>query len=463
METGFPTSLVDLFVKNRDRMRKSKNKKKKKSNRDVVNHVDDVHVAAADGIGSEMNNSCRIVRPSCGQIKNLSRVNEEEETSHGDVGVERSSGFGLMGKIENQNRGFVTVNDDDEDEECIGMNSSTVIVAALKVFVVVVLALSTKRLALGITLSAFVLLFLEFVSKRLVCFLKPCSKAKVMLNSMIQKNVPLEPNNFDKVESHNQLESFGVSESSVIDTIQSNSSIEEIHIADSKHGEFSSTRPQLEFLSRETKFGSLDMEEIKTKAVEDSEALVEKHKHNSKRGRIKAKFFKYFMPKRLVRGSNKGKKRKVYEKDSISEVSTSVEDDKSESHTEQEFKHHGKQPSQGSENRVLVLPSVEKVHEQKGVDSESSGFDGEKACKSRLDEPVADEKEGRGRKGILGYPILFLIGLAGLMGGRIVALLLTIAWCLMLKLIGTQALSINFPPLRSSVAISRKNFGGVFS
>ncbi|KAF3451227.1 hypothetical protein FNV43_RR07322 [Rhamnella rubrinervis] len=283
-----------------------------------------------------------------------------------------------------------------------------------------------------------------------------------MLNSMTQKDFPSEPKNFDKVENHNKLEAFGVSESSVVDGMRSNSSSEEIEIADSKREEFSSTRPELAFLSRETKSGSLDMEDIKTKAVEDSEALVEKHKHKSKKARIKAKVFKYLVPKRLFRGSNKGKKCKVYE-DSMSEVSTSIEDHKLESHREQESKHQGKQPSQGSENRVLLLPTVEKVHEQEGVDSESSGFDGEIPCKVGLEEPVMDEKEGRGRKGILGYPILFLIGLAGLMGGRIVALLLTIAWCLMLKLIGTQALSINFPPLRSSVAISRKNFGGVFA
>ncbi|KAF3450243.1 hypothetical protein FNV43_RR06323 [Rhamnella rubrinervis] len=327
VETGFPTSLVDLFVKNRDRMRKSKNKRKRKSNSDVVNHGDDVHVAGGGWIGSEKNNSCRIVRPSCGQIKNLSRVNEEKGASHGDGGVERSSGSGLMAKIENQNRSFVVLDDEEEEEEeCVGRDSSAVIMAALKVFVVVVLALSTKRLALGITLSAFVLLFVEFVSKRLVCFLKPCSKAKVMLNSMTQKDFPSEPKNFDKVENHNKLEAFGVSESSVVDGMRSNSSSEEIEIADSKREEFSSTRPELAFLSRETKSGSLDMEDIKTKAVEDSEALVEKHKHKSKRLELKPR-------------------------------------------------------------------SSKKVHEQEGVDSESSGFDGEIPCKVGLEEPVMDEKK----------------------------------------------------------------------
>ncbi|KAF3451228.1 hypothetical protein FNV43_RR07323 [Rhamnella rubrinervis] len=54
--------------------------------------------------------------------------------SHGDGGVERSSGSGLMAKIENQNRSFVVLDDEEEEEEeCVGRDSSAVIMAALKV------------------------------------------------------------------------------------------------------------------------------------------------------------------------------------------------------------------------------------------------------------------------------------------------------------------------------------------
>lgn len=448
VETGFPTSLVDLFVKNRDRMRKSKKKKKKnRSNGDVVD--------PADGIGPQEKNSGRICRSGCGQIKNLSRVGEEEGPGRGDGGgvVKRSGGSRLMGKIENQSRRFVALHHDEDEDECVGGDSRTVIMAALKVFVVVVLALSPKRLALAITLSACVLLFLEFVSKRLVCFFKPCPKAEGTSNSGLT--------NFGEVEDRKQGDAFVLSKLSVVDGVRSNSSIEEIQIADSKREEISSTGPELKSLSRETKLGSFDTEDIKTKAVEDGDVLAEKHKLNSKRARIKAKFVKYLVPKKLLRGSNKGKKCRVYEEDASVEVSASIEDNKPGNCIQQEFELRKKLPSLGSGNRVLLSPTVEKVHEQKGVDSETSGFDGGKPGKEDLEVVDGKEGRGRGRKGILGYPILFLIGLAGLMGGRIVALLLTIAWCLMLKLIGTQALSMNFPPLRSSVAMSRKNFGGV--
>ncbi|PQM37221.1 uncharacterized protein Pyn_18362 [Prunus yedoensis var. nudiflora] len=147
VQTGFPTSLVDLFVKNRDHLKKpskkNKNKNRKKNNwsADQVND----RITANCELGS--GNFGILVQPSSPKVENLSR-------EEGDRGVE-AGGFRVLGETHVENRIV-------DDEQCVGGNWRAVLLAVLKMFAVVVLALSTKKLAVGITLSAFLLLFLEY-------------------------------------------------------------------------------------------------------------------------------------------------------------------------------------------------------------------------------------------------------------------------------------------------------------
>ncbi|KAH7545548.1 hypothetical protein FEM48_Zijuj01G0105300 [Ziziphus jujuba var. spinosa] len=473
VETGFPTSLVDLFVKNRDRLRKSskKKKKKKKSGSDLDSTID---VRLIDEITSRSrivseNSRVRGVGfgSNCCQIKNSTRsTQEEEEASHGGGDGGGRSGYGFVGKSGNPNRVFVGAFDDFDDVDESGCGDSrTVFFAAFKVFLMVVLALSTKQLAFGITLSAFVLLFLEYLGKRLVCFFKPCSNSKVKLKSIIQwvltlfwfKNNSLVQKDFDEGENSNAL----IAES--VDGFKSNyCSLEEIELLEpvsEKHEKISNTVAEFQFSSRDMKLGSLDMDE-NTKAVEESEVLVGKSKHASKRSKLKAKI-KRLVPRRL-RGSSKPKKGQGHDHDqqeSSNEVFlTPFEDEKLGISKEEKEQHQGHEQGQESENqnRVVFCSQThieqKKEEEKKEVDGRSSGFDEQSWGGKQVS--MLDVKEGKGKKGILGYPILFLIGLAGLVGGRIVALLLTIAWCLISKLIGTQIRGINMTLLRSSVTIT---------
>ncbi|KAL0398248.1 UNVERIFIED_CONTAM: hypothetical protein Sradi_2168100 [Sesamum radiatum] len=57
----------------------------------------------------------------------------------------------------------------------------------LKMFLVVVLALGTKRLTVGFTISAFLLFFLEYAGKHVCRLLKPCLEAKGVLRSVVQR------------------------------------------------------------------------------------------------------------------------------------------------------------------------------------------------------------------------------------------------------------------------------------
>ncbi|CAB4276594.1 unnamed protein product [Prunus armeniaca] len=89
VQTGFPTSLVDLFVKNRDHLKKpsKKNKNRKKNNRSA-DQVND-RITANCELGS--GNFGILVQPSSPKVKNLSR-------EEGDRGVEVVS-FGFWVRL----------------------------------------------------------------------------------------------------------------------------------------------------------------------------------------------------------------------------------------------------------------------------------------------------------------------------------------------------------------------------
>ncbi|KAL5578235.1 hypothetical protein UlMin_019934 [Ulmus minor] len=394
--TGFPTSLIDLFVKNRDRLKtpsmKKKNKKKKKNSQ-----INDVDSQNSDEIAARSrSNSSICVEPSCGEVDNLS----VEPSDSCSVGESESS----------DKKRHVVV------EEFVG--GSSVFLVLLKIFAVVVLALSTKKLAVGITLSAFLLLCLEYLGKHFLCFFKPCSAAKEALKSMIRRvsiSIPLKKDL--SVEAEAEEEEVVLEE--LVDGSESNSIVEEIEILEPK-------------IDIEEKGYSCE----KTNVIEEGEILVEKNK-SSKKGKIRAKLIKNFVPKKL-RSSKKSKKYKGNE--SSSDVSSYFEDDASgklEEQQEQEHEHR-KQHPQESRNIGSKWVSVQEMFEKEDINYENCSFHGNLEVEMELE--VVGVEEGREeRQRSLGNWVhlsLFLIVLAGLFGGRILALLLTIAWCVMLKLIG---------------------------
>ncbi|EXB75200.1 hypothetical protein L484_025980 [Morus notabilis] len=365
VETGFPTSLIDLFVKNRDRLKKpsiKKKKKKKKTNQNDTNQpqndIDDF--VTSDPITanshSSLDDSPICVEPISEEAENLTpseSVEEEEEETE----VESVT-------HEDQNR-------------------VVLFLAVLKIFAVVVLGLSTKKLTVGITLSAFVLLFLEYVGKRLICrFLK--------------------------------LFWFKKEEDEFVHVKESKSLIDEIEVGEANNNnnddenreEIFSAGPDLELLSRDKKWGFVDTKEV----MEDGKGdvlVVEKSKSCSKRAKIRAKIIKNFVPKKL-RSSKRDKKPKY---------------------------------SQDEDNKV------EKFEEEKEEDQQSE----EEERFEKIDDGnelsvVGEEQVEEESKGNWVCLTLFLIVLVGLFGGRILAFLLTIAWCFVFKLIRSLR--------RSSLAIS---------
>lgn len=413
VQTGFPTSLIDLFVKNRDRLKKPSTKKKKKKKTSCDNESAQVDVRVSDPIraSSESGSDNWSVRvgPICQEGEEANNSTAEIEESVESIG---SSECDLVTRDENR-----------VEEDSVG---GGILLAVLKVFLVVVLALSTKKLVVGITLSAFLLLFIEYVSKKSVPFLRPCPEMEVRLKSMIASFSGLIW--FKKNEILPEEENCVV-EPELVDGSESNSIIEEIEIFEPKE-EFLSTRAEVESLSSSEK-------KKENEAMEDGgdKVLVLEKCKSSKRAMIRAKIIKKFVPKKL---RNAKKSKKMSKETNNVEVETQSSSDVSCYYELEEQEEEQEDPR--SESR------------KEGVNDEISSL-GE-GLESGMELPMVSEDGREERKGNWVYLTLFLIALAGLLGGRILALLLTISWCFTLKLIGTRGRLLNLRMARSSFAIS---------
>ena len=268
-----------------------------------------------------------------------------------------------------------------------------VFLAAIRVFAVAALALSTKKLVIGVTLSAFVLLFLEFVGKRLVLRL-------------------MRPFGSEDKDEDEDEEFVAVRELVVVDETGSQSSAEGIEASAAGNSrDEEAFGPDLELLSRDRKWGFLDSncqeQEREQVLVVDNSKISSTS--SSKRAKIRKKIISNFVPKKL-RSSKKSKKLNV------------------------------------------LVEVFEEQEEEEAQEGRESGAIGAKENCEEIEEDGAEEaiessavsvEDGDGRGGVGGrgenwaaVTMLLVVALLGLFGGRIFALLLTIVWCFAMKLIG---------------------------
>lgn len=141
VQTGFPTSLADIIVKNRSRLKKPSSKKK-------------IPIT-----------ECPWPRPS--QISGSAESLDALELPLSD---ERSGSE--IGGGESQDSEVCNSDSEDLSRSCsdelnnVGIPGRRWFSAVLMAFLVVILAVVTKEIAVGITAFAFVLFLLEFVVKR---------------------------------------------------------------------------------------------------------------------------------------------------------------------------------------------------------------------------------------------------------------------------------------------------------
>lgn len=152
VETGFSTSLVDLFVKNRDRLKKpnSSNKKKKKKQDQIMDDNSSLVFSSPSPSSSPL-----IPRAPCSSPLLFNQGISSCPLPPPVVAVDG----GLK----------------ETDER---PNTKGVLGALLWMFFVVIIALWTKRFAVGLTMSALLLFFVEFIRKKTYRFMEPCSGVK---------------------------------------------------------------------------------------------------------------------------------------------------------------------------------------------------------------------------------------------------------------------------------------------
>ncbi|KAK9267948.1 hypothetical protein L1049_010385 [Liquidambar formosana] len=438
VETGFPTSLIDLFVKNRDRLKKPSSKKKRRL------EISDPVTLSAPPLDLRLNSSAasdgfwgsavsRIETHGC-------RNREEEARDFGAAG----------GVLVVDDRQLVVVGEGGYGG-VEGPKASGVFWAILKVFIVVVLALGTKKLAVGITMSAFVLLFLEYAGKHVVCLLKPCSHMQTTLKSFIQRVFRCVFREQGVMVVEDKTASKALIPQVVIVGLEpkSNDPIEEIEIIEpnldlvAPMEEIQTLRPDFEMLNRDKRWGYEEIDTTKRFVEKEDDnnggEVVERKNRCVTSAKLKSHILKKFVPKKF-RTKKKGKRSKEEkELESHNEVSGGVGEDKVGRCEEQ----------QEGENGVGQGEDEEVDESEQERSEEGEEIDVGISSSGELSEVVIETAIKT--KGNSGYLFLVLIVLAGLVGGRVVALLLTIGLCSVFKSVGILRRFTNVSMIRSPV------------
>lgn len=433
VETGFPTSLVDLFVKNRDRLKKPSKKKRPTAHNPthdpaIPQTLNNLKSSSTD-FSSELERSRRDLDQIGARDADPPNVRQNSAVT-GDTVVES-----------------VEVGD-----------ANRVLVAVLKTFLLVVLALGTKRFVVWITLSAFLLFFLEYVAKYFMRIYRPCLDSQKMLELLTRKllrfalieNATLV-GEISRIKGEKSVVSGC---SGLIESSELNASSGEIKILQQPKSNL--LPPVEQFLSvRENLNPVFSLKEVMERGEDNRFEILELKHQKSQKAKMGSKI-KKLVPKKF-RSSKKKRS------DSKCVVDGPIEEDQCQ---EQEQEKDAEQCELECKDQSLMLPSEKYGGDEEVVDASCSSSELlQEDSKANIDAicisgelPRGDSKaievaEEVGRKtvGNLRYWFICLIVLAGLVGGRILALGLTLCWCLILKSGGKPRRYTKVPMYRTFV------------
>ncbi|KAG2318464.1 hypothetical protein Bca4012_055333 [Brassica carinata] len=363
VETGFPTSLIDLFVKNRDRLKKSSSKRN--------NNKAPTQTAPTRP---------RVLSPPLLQRLDPASVTEDLTASKVDEDLDGGS------CLTSENRHDGDDNKDHRNGGDRGGGCCVLTVVVVKVFAVAVLALSTKKLAVGITISAFALILLELAVVRVFTLLNLCPDAEVRLHSLFGKLIGKKKRK-EKVEES--------SSSSMQEREKNKVSLEIIE-------SFQDSRDCVEEVQ-------VPPEEREVETIREVVLIKEK----SKSAKLKSKIVKKIVPKKL-RTYKKKKKLKMKEKQEAEGVKVAEEEKECLTEVSSFY----------SEDRI-----------ERGI-SERDETGSNPPFLESCEEVEEEEEEESGSKGDLTKVIvLVVIALAGLLIGKVIASVLTLSWCLILRFV----------------------------
>ncbi|CAK9321276.1 unnamed protein product [Citrullus colocynthis] len=386
VETGFPTSVVDLFVKNRDRIKRHSLRKAK--HKHSPTHVSE-SLAPPPTPSLTPHNSPRlpqhedvVVTASCSTAGN--RVDElQHDSVPADVQLNVVCG---------------RPNADNNNVDALNLNStSTVFVVAAKMFLVVIPVLSTKQLALGITISAFLLFLLEIFGKFAVrSFLDRSSIRSRFFPTTVERCG-------DGLIDHGGEEE----EAAPIKSALNN----EIQIVESNSEDGALDLERESLGNRKKGFGGCSDLEVE-KEEEQRQFQVGKNEI-SRSAKLRAKIIKKLIPKKL-RSGKRVKRNKKEKNQTKQEMGIMINEN--EQGTEWSCEEEDEEVWEPEEEDEIGPSVVRKREEEEEEEEEEEG----------------EEEE---RKKNFEFKLMSIMILLGLCGGRFVALVLTVSGCFMFKFI----------------------------
>nr|XP_043636582.1 uncharacterized protein LOC122607630 [Erigeron canadensis] len=339
VETGFPTSLIDLYVRNRGRFR----------NKSAVNDYDK---------DSEVNST----------LTSFSSLSTSENLSS-------DLDFRDNDEIVIENDVFYDVVSDSCDSnlevENSGENSDKNVVM-LKVFLMIFLALGTKGFVVGFMISALVLFLLEYLGKSL----------------FVRSSLSADPKT---------LIETGCNENKDVKRLKKENVFNEVLEIKEVNDELKQT--------------------IRSEKESDEVVVMEIRQKSSRKAIMKSKM-KKLVPKKLLKsmGSKDDLASELKEEESVKRVQ--------DVNKPLVLSHECSYSS--NEDLCNLNQEQDKIVEIESCRSSSSTLSSEFDCNV--------EELGRELKRNSGYLVLCLIVLAGLIGGRVMAVAFSLSWCFILKI-----------------------------
>lgn len=412
VETGFPTSLVDIVVRNRQRFKKSSKMRKNETNSSILTSPPPSPLSSPPPELSSSSSSSSSPLPST-----------------------------LLSTTVEETRGE-SVNELKKEDE----NFKGVLLAVLRMSFVVVLALGTKKFALGLTMSAFFLFFVEYVGIHVYRLFIPCSEAKKRLRLMVLKFLRIGKQKGENIGFKVSLDQEGQQETyksggsdfqdqrsidpvGKVEIIQPmrflEPFLEDIQSQEKKSDEFSCD-------------GKLDLQGSDSEVVvleNKEEHSCEVKKRKSRRAKMKTKMKHMFS--RKSRRAKKEEGKLEGEISPIGEENVMISEEQ-----DSEYGNGGEQKSSSDLSSI----SIGSCEGEEALNIISSSWvlleEGD------VDGVVSREGEEIQNKGNSGYLMLCLIVLIGLFGGKISALMFILSWCFLKKSGGKLVRCLTWPVIR---------------
>nr|GMD03194.1 ethylene-responsive nuclear protein [Ipomoea batatas] len=435
VETGFPTSIVDLIVNHRDRFKKpsSPSLRSKRNNPPpppppLIDDPDFVSPPQSPPPppppSTSLTSPALLILPP-GIAVPITGEQESDAPSH--RGESRPQDIVIQG----------------EDGICNTVKPNRVLVVVLMIFLMVVLALGTKKFAMGITMSAFLLFFLEYLGKHVPGFFTPYSKAKERLRPIVMGAWSFVSSKMARLEEEDEDEDC-VFKAPLVESVSppvcsfgecdgKSSVIQEIEIEELEEVQYRNEKScEKSFFDRKLKCEG-DLEVRMEKETEVRSEFSEFKIEESHKAKIKSKM-KMVVPKKF-RSLRKKPKDLETELTPTRDGNFSVLEEK-EYHQELEFEH---------ESKLSGIVNVRDACD--AITSSGDLIDGVVETMVVAKDNSLEKEENSG------YMVLFLIALLGLVGGRVFALLFILAWCFLSRSREAIRRCLKVPTVRSFINV----------